>query len=84
MDVIDCDKTDEIEDVFRALRTWRLDREEDIVMKDWILKYKEEFVSSNIPADDDHDCRELAKWYHMWRILFPSHEGPVPSPCKSS
>jgi hypothetical protein len=48
------------------------------------LKYKEEFVSSNIPADDDHDCRELAKWYHMWRILFPSHEGPVPSPCKSS
>ncbi|CZR65056.1 uncharacterized protein PAC_14956 [Phialocephala subalpina] len=84
LDVIDCDKTDEIEDDFGNFRTWRLDREEDAVMRAWILKYKKEFVSNNLPADDDHDCRELAKWYHLWRILFPSHQGAVPSPFQNA
>lgn len=53
-------------------------------MRSWIIKYKVEFASNEVPSDDAHDCRELAKWYHIWRILFPDYEGPVPSPCMLS
>jgi hypothetical protein len=52
-------------------------------MKNWIIKYKAEFVKNNMPSDDLYDSRELAKWYRMWRVLFPSLETPVPSPCES-
>jgi hypothetical protein len=53
-------------------------------MKNWIAKYKVEFIKNNMPSDDLYDSRELAKWYRMWRILFPSLETPVPSPCESN
>ncbi len=84
LEVIDCDKTDELNEVLPIFRTWRLENEEDEEMKNWIIKYKVEFVKSNMrPSDDLSDSRELAKWYRMWRVLFPSLETPVPSPCES-
>jgi hypothetical protein len=52
-------------------------------MKNWIIKYKVEFVKNIMPSDDLYDSRELAQWYRMWRVLFPSLENPVPSPCES-
>jgi hypothetical protein len=82
LEVIDCDKTDELEEVLNTFRTWRLDNEDDEEMKSWIVKYKVEFVNNNMPTDDAHDSRELAKWYRIWRTLFPSLQTPVPSPCK--
>ena len=82
--MIDCNKTDEIEEVLKEFRTWRLDSEEDEDMKKWIIKYKAEFVNDNIgrPTDDLYDSRELAKWYRMWHILFPISVDVVPSPCE--
>ncbi|KAN0119551.1 hypothetical protein V8E51_001759 [Hyaloscypha variabilis] len=80
LEVIDCDKTDELDEALSIFRTWRLESEDDEEMKNWIIKYKAEFVKNNRPSDDLYDSRELAKWYRMWRVLFPSLETPVPSP----
>jgi hypothetical protein len=83
VEVIDCDKTDELDEVLTIFRTWKLETEEDEEMKNWIMKYQVEFVRSNMPNDHSHDSRELAKWYLMWRVLFPTLETPVPNPCES-
>jgi hypothetical protein len=82
LEVIDCDKTDELEEVLSTFRTWQLDNEEDIDMRNWIIKYKIEFVNSSMTNDESYDSRELAKWYRIWRTLFPAPQTPVPSPCK--
>ncbi|RDW60573.1 hypothetical protein BP6252_11956 [Coleophoma cylindrospora] len=79
LDVIDCDKKDELEESL-GFRTWQLHSEPDEVMKAWILKYKPEFVTNNAPTDEAYDSRELAKWYRIWQTLFPDSRTPVPSP----
>jgi len=79
-EVIDCDKADEIEESLGIFRTWQLENEEDEAMKRWVLQYKLELANNG--SDDAYNCRELAKWYRIWRTLYPSHQSPVPSPCK--
>lgn len=77
LDIIDCDKLDEIDESTKRFRTWKLENEEDVEMKDWIIKYE-----SEITHKTKDDTRELAKWYTYWRVLFPRDEGTVPTPCK--
>ncbi|RDW91694.1 hypothetical protein BP5796_02859 [Coleophoma crateriformis] len=79
LEVIDCDKKDELEESL-GFRTWQLHSEPDEVMKAWILKYKPEYVTNNAPTDEAYDSRELAKWYRIWQTLFPDLRTPVPSP----
>lgn len=82
LEKIDCFIQDEIDHVLKGFRTWRLDTEEDQELKDWIVKYRGESANKDVPTDDATDPRELAKWYRIWMILFPSFQKPVPSPCK--
>lgn len=82
LEVIDCDRADEIDEMISSFRTWKLDDEQDEEMKTWVLKYKPEL--NNNTKDDAHDSRELAKWYRYWAILFPAHQGEVPTPCEYS
>jgi hypothetical protein len=82
LEVIDCDKADEIDEMISSFRTWKLDDEQDEQMKTWVMKYKLEL--NNKTKDDAHDSRELGKWYKYWGILYPTHQGVVPTPCEYS
>lgn len=78
--MIDCDKSDEIDDMTNLFRNWKLEDEQDEQMKAWITKYKLELNTNT--KDEAHDSRELGKWYKYWGILYPSYEGEVPTPCE--
>ena len=82
LEKIDCVIKDDIDWVLSNFRTWRLDTEEDVEMKNWIIKYNGENANKDMNTDEATDPRELAKWYRIWWILFPSFQNPVPSPCK--
>lgn len=81
LQVIDCDRAVEIDEMISSFRMWKFNDEQDEKMKAWILKYKQEL--NNGTKDDAHDSRELAKWYKYWAIFYPKHQEAIPTPCES-
>ncbi|KAE9378502.1 hypothetical protein N431DRAFT_462011 [Stipitochalara longipes BDJ] len=81
------DATDALRNLRRSLKSIsiseaKLDDERDEELTTLVMKYKLE--QNNNTKDDAHDSRELGKWYKHCGILYPNHQGVVPTPFQIS